>query len=680
MKLNIEYLKNFIKLNINADELKNLLASIGIEVDSFEKIEGEDVFEVEITPNRPDWLSHVGIAREIKSKLPELDYNYPYLKDIELNIKNKDDFDIEIENKKDCSRYTGLIIRGIRVKESKPELKKLLYTLGLRPINNIVDISNIVLMTLGHPIHVFDLNKLNGNKIIVRRAKNNEKIVLLDERELELNNNDLVISDEKNPVAMAGIMGGLDSGVSDNTVDILIESAYFNPVVIRKSARNYGIKTDASYRFERGADIQITIDAIKLFVKMLMEYEKNISITYFYDNYPDKFINKTINLPKGYVSKYSGIEIKEDKVTSILNNLGFITEDKGENWEVKVPSFRVDIYGKQDLVEEVVRIYGYDKLDSVLPSVVNVNIADYKEREVLLDIENYLISQGFNEAINYVFNSENDNKYFGLDNKNFIRIKNPLGADFSVLRVSLLSGLLKNASNNFNQFFQSIRFFERGKIFYRENNKKYEIDKFAIIGSGEFIKKNWNLKCGEKIDFNIFKSIISGMLKRMHAKYSFKASNLPYIKENSCFSIFVNGIQCGHIGEVKKDVLKDYDIDKDLFYSEFDVEKLVSAFGDNNFKDWSKYPFSTRDFSFLIDNKYKYSELEEFIEKNRPKELENYELMEIYEGKNLPNGKKNFVMRFTYRDNERTLLSEEINEIHEEFKKILIEKLNLIHR
>ncbi len=680
MKLNVEYLKSFVDLNINSNELRSLLASIGIEVDSFEKVEGDDVFEVEITPNRPDWLSHIGIAREIKAKLPELNYKYPELDKIKINISNKENFDIIIEDKNDCSRYTGLIIRGVKVKESDEELKRLLVTLGLRPINNIVDISNVVLMTLGHPIHVFDLNKLEGNKIVVRRARNNEKIVLLDETELKLSENDLVIADENQPVALAGVMGGLDSGVSDSTVDILIESAFFNPVVIRKTARNYGIKTDASYRFERGADREITIDAIKLFVKILMNYEKDLNMTYFNDNYPDKLISKKIILPKGYVSEFSGIDIDDKVAKIILNNLGFKVDDKGDYFDVFVPSFRVDIYGKQDIVEEVVRIFGYDKLDSVLPSVVNVDIADFKERETIIDIENYLISNGFNEAINYVFNSEKDNSYYGIDDKDFVRIKNPLGADFSVLRVSLLSNLLKNASNNFNQFFQSIRLFERGKIFYREGDKIEEIDKFSIIASGEYIKKNWNLKCGNQMDFSIFKSIILNMIKRMHSEYSLKSRDINFIKEGSGFDILINNVKCGFIGEVKDSILKDYDIDKKLFYAEFDTENLIDAFEQKGFKQWSKYPFSKRDFSFLIDKNLKYSELEEVIEKNRPDSLESYELIDIYEGKNIPGDKKNFVMSFTYRDKNRTLSSEEVNEIHEKFKKILIEKLNLIHR
>ncbi|MCK4836478.1 MAG: hypothetical protein KAT17_07565, partial [Candidatus Aminicenantes bacterium] len=340
MRINIDYLKQFLNIEDakiiskhlsraqKRDVWKELFASVGLETTEIIDFKGKDIFEIEITPNRPDWLSHYGVARDLHSKLPELDFHTPNITDRKFE-KNKDNFTINIENKDDCGRYIACIIRNIEVKESTEGIKELLESFGLRPINNFVDVSNLIVTTIGHPIHMFDLDKLKGNEINIRRAQKGEGIGLLDGKEIELNEDFLVIADRSNPVALAGIMGGEYSGVTQETRNILIESAYFNPAVIRKAAKKIGIKSEASFRFERGADILIPPPAINMALDMIEKSESHsLDISYYDDRFPADFVPKKIQLDKIYPSAYSGIQISENIAFKILIDLGFGLDDR----------------------------------------------------------------------------------------------------------------------------------------------------------------------------------------------------------------------------------------------------------------------------------------------------------------------------------------------------------------
>jgi len=679
MRVNIEYLKKFIDVDIDKLKMKNLLCSIGIEVSELIDYDGKDILDVEITPNRPDWLSHYGIARDIHSKLSEIKFSPFKITEVHLDKKNED-FSINIEDKNDCARYTGCIVRDINVNESSKEVKNLIKSFGLRPINSIVDISNIVLMTIGQPIHIFDLDKLSGNEINIRRAIKGESLELLDEQKVSLNNEFLVICDTKNPVAIAGIMGGKASGVTFKTKNIFIESAYFNPITIRRSARKLGIKTDASYIFERGADVLVTRKAVSFVLDMIKKTQKQeLNITYYNDLFKKEFKPVFIELYKDYPSAYTGIEIKNSISEQILKNLGFKLNDKVGKWIVEVPSYRVDIFSKQDLVEEIIRIYGYDKLDSKLPYSFNENFIRNNERQLIKKIRNHFISIGFNEVVNYIFHSYEENKFFS-DKENSLEIKNPIGRDFSVLRNSLVPGLLKNTALNFNNSIKRVSLFEFGKRFYVENGKIKEENILSLSASGIYLALNWKDKFEKDFDFYIFKSLFSTIFKKFHIEFKLEKRDFPHFKDECSYLVKIDEHEIGYIGSLKKEITDFYKIDKPVFVVEVQLSKISKYIKKNSFKMWNKFPFSKRDFSFLIDKNIEYYELESVIKELEPDTMEKYELFDLYEGNSIPESKISLSMAFYYRSKKRTLTNDEINDTHIKFIEKLIKRLDLIQR
>jgi len=691
MRININFLSQFINLeheniiprNVTREKkreiLKELFASIGMETSEIIDFNGKDVFEIEITPNRPDWLSHFGVARDMHSRLPELIFSPLSVADRQFNFKNED-FIINIEDQQDCGRYTGCIVRDIEVKESSPEVKDLLESFGLRPINNIVDISNMIVMTMGQPIHMFDLEKLQGNEINIRRAKQGEKILLLDEQEVDLSHDFLVIADKSEPVALAGIMGGLLSGVTSKTKNILIESAYFNPVVIRKVAKKLGIKSDASYRFERGADIMIPPTALRMALDMIEKsLNKKLSITYFDDRFPAGFTSKSVELDKNYPSEYSGIDIGKNISEQILRDLGFKLQNRGDKWTVDVPSYRVDIYGKQDLVEEICRIYGYDRLISQIPNTLNSSFKIDSRRELIQKIRNHLTSIGFFEVINYIFLSEEENGFFSKKD-NSVEIQNPLGKEFQMLRKSLIPGLIKNSVYNFNQSINGINLFEFGYQYRIEGNEIQEKEILALSASGEYQKPNWKEKEGQDLDFFMFKSLVATLFRRLSVDFKLKKSVSDFLEKECSFLVLANGFEIGYMGRLKKEISDWYKINNPVLVAEMRLSKIAACVKDRPFKMWNKFPSSSRDFSFLIDKKITYDKLIDLIEECKPDSLENYELFDYYRGKGIPKNKISLSMSFSYRDKSRTLTNEEINLMHEKLVEKLKTRLNLVQR
>ncbi len=678
MKINTKYLKEFIKFELDTIGLKNLLETMGFEIEEIVNHNGIDVIEVEITPNRPDWLSHYGIARDMYAKNPEL-------KLIERKNKTQlkgfnNDFKIITENNDDCPRYSGCIIKNIKVTESSSEIKELLVSLGLRPINSIVDISNLILMTYGHPIHIFDLDKIKGNQINIRRANKEEKIKLLDEQNIELNENFLIIADENKPLALAGIMGGFDSGVTYDTKDIFIESAVFNPIVVRKSARKIGLSTDASFRFERGTDILCTKDIIeKTIDEINKSVNKTMNVDYFFDVFEKEFIPQKVIMEKTFPSKYSGIDIEPKESENILNRLGFETTDKNTYWEVIVPSYRVDIYGKQDLIEEIVRIYGYDNLNSVLPEVSTDKIKKWPVRELRRNIGQFLVNNGAYEAINYSFHKREDNEIFA-DEKLNIEIKNPLGLDFSIMRNSLIPGVLKNISTNINQSLKSVFLYEFGSIFALDNKEILQTNMLTIAATGLYNKNNWKTKDNIKWDLFIFKSVISKLFSRLFINVEFIRSDINYYINGTEFDIICDNIKIGTIGILEDSICSTYKIDDPVFIADINIEKVKEIKHEFKLKKWNVFPSTKRDFSFFIDKDKNYENIKMLINSIKPEKLISFELFDLYEGKGNPDDKISLSMSFIYQDESKTLENNEVNRIHDSFIEEMIGKLELTRR
>ncbi len=370
------------------------------------------------------------------------------------------------------------------MRESPPDVQNLLLSLGLRPINDIVDASNLVMMTCGQPLHIFDLERLQGAQVRVRRARKGETLRLLDERDVALDENHLLIADASRPLALAGIMGGLDSGIGPGTRHIFIESACFDPVVIRRGARSLGLKTDASYRFERGMDAEATLPALKLALHLLGRSQgRKLAPGYFQDVYPRPLAPAPIRLDKDYPRQLTGMAVPERESAAILARLGFTLRDEGRHWLVTPPSHRVDADCKQDLVEEIARIYGYEHLRGEMPLSANPVLRVDGERPVVQRLKSQLADAGFNEVINYVFQAPEENRLADAGGA-LLALKNPLGKDFSVMKNSLLAGLLKNTAANANQSLERVALFEIGKVFAPEPGRVRESRRLAVSAYG----------------------------------------------------------------------------------------------------------------------------------------------------------------------------------------------------
>jgi len=678
MKINIDYLKQFVALNMDDAALKELLAGIGLETAETLEVEGQTVLDIETTPNRPDWLSHYGIARDIAATDGKLRFTPMDVTAAALET-GTGGFAIHVEDAADCLRYSGCIVRDVAVRESDPATKKLLTSLGLRPINDIVDISNLVMMTCGQPLHIFDLERLQGDQIRVRRARPGETLRLLDERDVRLDENILLIADASRPLALAGIMGGLASGISARTRHIFIESACFNPVVIRRAARQLGLRTDASYRFERGMDVEATIPALKMALHLLARSQgRKAAPAFFQDVYPRPLPRLSLRLDKDYPGRLTGIPIPEKESAAILERLGFILSDQGGFWQVQPPGYRVDVTCKQDLVEEIIRVYGYGHLRGELPLAANPGLRVDRERGTALRLKSQLADAGFNEVINYVFQSEEENRQADPSGKS-LALKNPLGKDFAVMKNSLLAGLLKNTASNANQSLERVALFEIGKVFGQADGKILENSRLAVSAYGCQQKKDWR-QAEQNFDFPLFKSLLALLGKRLRLALVFKRSAHPAFAGSCCFAVEADGRPCGWCGEIAPGFSRLYKLEKPVFAAEFDLAALIATVGESRFRMWKRFPAVRRDFTFLMAQAVSYEELSSRIEGSRPDVLENFELTDVFRGDSIPADKVSFSMGFTYRAQDRTLTGDEVNAVHQEFIAKLVEQLGLIQR
>jgi phenylalanyl-tRNA synthetase beta chain len=679
MKINTAYLEQFAAFNLEDGALRELLAGIGLETAEALEVDGQSVLDLETTPNRPDWLSHYGIAREIAAKDGRLRFTPMDVSGVDLSAPSSG-FAIHIEDPSDCWRYSGCIVRDLAVSESPPEMQRLLVSLGLRPINDIVDVSNLVMITCGQPLHIFDLERLQGGQVRVRRARRGETLRLLDERDVRLDENLLLIADAGRPLALAGIMGGLESGIRSCTRHIFIESACFNPVVIRRGARALGMRTDASYRFERGMDVEATVPAMKMALHLLARTQgRRLAPAFFQDVYPRPLTPEAIRLDKDYPERLIGIAIPERTSADILERLGFILRDEGDHWHVQPPSQRVDVACKQDLVEEIIRIYGYEHLRGEMPLSANPTLRIDPERGIVQRLKSQLADSGFNEVINYAFQSPEENQLADPHDRP-LSLKNPLGKDFSVMKNSLLAGLLKNTAANANQSLERLTLFEIGKVFGRSQGGTIREDKrLAVSAYGLLRKKDWRLP-EQAVDFPWFKSLLAQLGRRLRLDLVFRKGAHPAFAADCCFAVEANGRPCGWAGEVAPPCRQYFKLDRPAYAAEIEMSVLVAEAGESRFRPWKRFPSVRRDFTFLMAKTVRYEELSACLERLRPEVLESFELTDVFLGSSIPADKVSFSMGFTYRAQDRTLTGEEVNVIHQGFVGKLVKQLGLIQR
>ena len=641
-------------------------APIGVPFKDYLGI-NDTVFELEITPNRPDCLSHIGIARELSAYYgKELKYPETEIKS-EISEKTSDNVKVSIEDSNLSRRYVTRILKNVTVKESPKWLKERIEAVGLRSINNIVDVSNFILMEMNHPNHVFDLDKIEGNEIKVKSAVKGDKLVTLDEQERELEDGDIVICDSKKILALGGVMGGLDSEVTDNTKNILLEVAQFNPQNVRKTSRRLTLSSDSSYRFERGIDVEDSIKVINRLANLIQEVAGGEILNGYVDVYPVPHENKVAELNFERLNRFVGKVIPREKVIEILRNLEIDVKDNGETLTLIAPSYRGDLELEQDYFEEVIRMYGFDNIENILPRV-DINKNSTLDTTKLTDrVKTICASVGLKEVINYSFipkDALQKLKFTGVSEDKLIDISNPITEDFVTMRPTLLYSLIKNAKDNMNRNVSNIRFFEVSRTFEKAEELAKEDIKVGIILAGENDKTLWNPK-PVHYDFYDLKGIVEEIFSKLKFQsFSIKRSVQTEFHPGRSADVFVGKEYIGSFGEIHPDVLENFGLDKKtVLVAEFNIE-LIKKYINKPFvyQGIVKYPAVPRDLALVMNENILVGDVLKTIEKI-DKKVEKVELFDIYQGIGVEPGKKSVAISILLRDDSKTLEEKEINDI-----------------
>ena len=637
-----------------------------------ELIDSEDtVLELSPTPNRPDCLNILGLAREISAitgnplKLPRIKIN-------ESEYDNSKLVSIKIEEPELCPRYTARIIQKIKVSESPPFIRRRLKSVGIRSINNVVDITNYVLIELGHPLHAFDYNLIEGKKIVVRRARSGEKFKTLDGVERNLNDETLLIADSNRGIALAGIMGGQNSEVSENTTDILLESAYFNPVNIRRSSKYLGLSTEASYRFERSADPEILKFASDRAADLIQEICGGKIAAGIIDEYPKKIQREPFLFRHQKAEKILGIKIPENRVSDIIEKLGMEIQEKTDSAiKVVLPSYRPDLTREIDIIEEVARIFGYPNIPTTYPSPSLYHKRKIEKTSLVSEIRNLVTGWGFSEVINYSFIDERVLEKLGITDKsplcNFVRLKNPLSEEQNILRTTLIPGLLANLELNTKRFLSDIKIFETGKVFFSKGSAEQPEEKTCFSGllSGEYESKSWmNIK--RRMDFFDAKGIIEAVSKHFSVTLSFRKheDRYKFLDSGKSAEIFLNSKPLGFLGELHPEIAERFEILQSVAVFEICLDELLLNTGTNPvYKPIPKNPPTYRDISIILPEASGFNEIMDIIRKIGGEVLEDVKIFDLFKGKQVPAGKKSMTFSLVFRNPQRTLTDKEVDDI-----------------
>ena len=633
---------------------------IGDEFSKYFELSNDEVYEIGLTPNRTDAMSHYGVARDLNAFLVSNQIKSEFEKAVSkpLTIEGTTDFQLEVEDSELCPRYIGAVIENVKVAESPDWLKNRLKSIGLSPINNIVDITNFILHGFGQPLHAFDADKIKGKKVKVGVNKEGTKFTTLDGTERALNGSEIMIKDgENNPMCIAGVFGGQNSGVSNDTKTIFLESAYFNPIAVRKGAKFHGLNTDASFRFERGVDPNNVRTAITHAISMMEEISGGKLVGPLLEHYPKKIEDHYVILRFSKVEQILGTKIHKEKIKEILKSLDINVLNEIQNGlEISVPAYRADVTREIDVIEEILRIYGYNKIDSPQKISFTPVKLSFDDQDALENSwARTLQSNGFNEVMN---NSLTTVK----DETDAVKLLNPLSGDLAFMRTSLMEGLLENADYNIKRKNSDIKFFELGKIYHKREGKYEERKQLAILVSGRNVAENW-LQPKSATDFYYLKSYVKILLDKLNLNIEEKS--LEDARFSDALELVSGGKTIARLGKVSPQSLKDADLDQDCFYAEIELETCQSLRSKENLKfvDIPKFNKIRRDLALLIDKNISYNDLYKSAKKNPSKYLKNINLFDVYEGKNLPEGKKSYAMSFELLNEEKTLEEKEISEV-----------------
>lgn len=627
----------------------------------------DEIFEIGLTPNRTDAMSHYGVARDLNAFLVSNNMHSEFEKVSSevLEAEGTHSFSVDIENEELIPRYLGAVIENVVVEESPVWLQNRLKSIGVSPINNVVDITNYILHGYGQPLHAFDADKISGQKIKVGVVDAGTRLITLDGVERTLNGSEIVVKDGQNkPLAIAGVLGGATSGVNSETINIFLEGAYFNPVAVRKSAKYHGLNTDASFRFERGIDPNNVKTAITHAIKMITDIAGGRLVGDIIEHYPNKIEDHYVILRFSKIDQILGMKIHRDKIKEILKSLDIkVLNEITNGVEISVPAYRADVTREIDVIEEILRIYGYNKVDAP-NKIAFTPIKLYLDNQEALENSwaRTLQSNGFYEVMNNSLTAEKN------VTPEAVKLLNPLSGDLAFMRTSLLQGLLENTIYNINRKNPDIKFFELGKI-YQKRESYTERKQLAILVSGREVRENW-LEPKSATNFYYLKGYVQLLLDRLG--FTFVEKSLVDNRFADAIELLVGEKVMARIGKVSSQLLKSFDIEQDCYYAEIEIEVVESLRNKDNFKfvDIPKFNKIRRDLALLVDKNVTYSELYEAVMKEKSPILKSVNLFDVYEGKNLPEGKKSYALSFELLNEEKTLEDKEITEVMDKIIKI----------
>lgn len=658
---------------------------IGTKAASYFKLEDDYEIEIGLTPNRSDALGHIGVARDLVAylnvhesakltlKIPSVDH---------FKVDNNDlKIDISVEDSDACPRYMGTSIKGVKVETSPAWLQNRLNSIGLTPINNVVDVTNFVMHELGTPLHAFNANKLNG-KIVVKSAIDNDKFTTLDNVERKLSSSNLMITNGKDNLCIAGVMGGSDSGITNDTTDVFLESAYFNAVSVRKTAKQHALNTDASFRFERGADPHLTEYALKRAALLIKEIAGGTIAMDVVDLYPNPIKNKIVEFDYDRCNKLIGDDISKEMTNEILTNLDIKIVAKSNGFaQLEIPAYRVDVTRQADVVEEVLRIYGYNKV--VIPSKLNSSITQFKKPDVekiQTVISEMLVGLGCIETLNNSLTKSDYSTQLGgevVKPEWNVEMLNPLSKDLDVMRQSLIFNGLEMVAHNQNRQNANLKLYEFGKIYHKYESGYSENRRLIIILSGNKEKESWN-SSNDKTTYYTLKGTALAIFKRLGlgGMLKEKALKSSLLQDGVQLSVLKNKV--GEIGWASAKMKKHFGIKNDVFIADLDWDAIINSlmYVKVKYTELPKTFAVRRDFSLLLDDTVNFSEIEEIARSCDKKLLKEVGLFDVYEGKNLAAGKKSYAVSFKFQDAEKTLKDQQVDAVMDKIRGQLESKLN----
>lgn len=688
MKVQLDWLRQYVEWDMSKEDLCHLLTMGGLEVEADEPVDlgggrTTEVVELNVTPNRGYCLSHLGVAREIAGftgaalRSPDPD---PELEKAFASAAASERLKVDNEEPQLCPRYAALVIDNVKVAPSPQWLQERLIAIGLRPINNIVDITNFVMMEYGQPLHAFDLNLLKNRRILIRRASRQEAFVALDGTQLRLDPDALVIVDGEKPIALAGVMGGANSQVTKDTTTVALESAYFDPIAVRQASKKYGLRSDSSYRFERGVDIEAVITAQSRAALLIRELAGGEILNGRWDIYPDPVPRQQIALRVSRTNQVLGTALEADKIFNYLKGLGLEIvkeEQKGERVLVEVPAFRPTLQREIDLIEEVARLDGYDKVPVTSPRGELSPVIDSPTRALVLEARARLCHLGYAEAVNYSFiekeHALNFMTAFAPGDAATIDLDNPISAELGAMRTSLLPGLLKVAVSNVNKGNKSVRLFETGGIFHAPKGSQEAVQNtcIAVLTAGPHPASVWK-GANTVHDFYDIKGALESLLDGLGVKAQTGSANRSFLDAGQSAAWSVSGREIAYCGKVEGKLASAMGLDTPACALEIHVERLAEVLpGRKKFEPLPKFPETYRDISILVDKPVASGAISDLIREAGQPLLSRVDLYDQFEGKKLPEGKKSLTYALAFQSPDKTLTDEEVNPVFENIVKAL---------